>query len=99
MERLLIVGCGDIARRAIPLLTDRYEVLALIRDPAQLPPLKRLKVMPLIGDLDRPASLLQLSGAADLVFHFAPPPPSGDSDSRTANLIRALSTGPILPWR
>jgi len=99
MERLLIVGCGDIARRAIPLLAGRYEVQALTRDPAQRPALKRLAVTPLIGDLDRPASLLKLAGSADIVLHFAPPPPSGDADSRTANLIRALSRGPILPWR
>jgi nucleoside-diphosphate-sugar epimerase len=99
MERLLIVGCGDIARRAIPLLTSRYHVQALIRGPAQRTSLKRLKVAPVIGDLDRPASLLKLAGAADIVLHFAPPPQSGSVDSCTANLIRALSVGPILPWR
>jgi nucleoside-diphosphate-sugar epimerase len=99
MERLLIVGCGDVARRAIPLLTGRYQVQALIRDPAQRASLRRLKVAPVIGDLDRLASLRKLAGAAGIVLHFAPPPQSGSIDSRTANLIRALSVGPILPWR
>src|ERR1700690_4095004 len=99
MERLLIVGCGDIARRAIPLLTARYQVLALTRDPAQRTALKRLDVTPLIGDLDRSASLRKLAGAADVVLHFAPPPQSGGSDPRTTHLIRALSAAAILPWR
>jgi nucleoside-diphosphate-sugar epimerase len=99
MERLLIVGCGDIARRVIPLLADRYRVQALIRDPVQRQPLKRLHVTPVAGDLDRPHSLLKLGGAADIVLHLAPPPPSGTSDTRTANLIRALSGAAILPWR
>jgi nucleoside-diphosphate-sugar epimerase len=103
MQRLLIVGCGDIARRAIPLLIDRYELLALIRDPAQRAVLKRLGVAPVTGDLDRPVSLAKLGGTANIVLHCAPPPKSGEMDNcrdtRTANLIRALSMAAILPWR
>jgi nucleoside-diphosphate-sugar epimerase len=99
MERLLIVGCGDIARRVIPLLSGRYRVQALIRDPAQRLPLIRLGVTPIAGDLDQPHNLRKLSGAADVVLHFAPPPQSGATDTRTANLIRALSSAAILPWR
>ncbi len=98
MERLLIVGCGDIARRAIPLLTRRYEVHALIRNADQRSALKRLGVTPLAGDLDKPWSLAKLGGLADLVLHFAPPPAAGNTDTRTANLLRALSHAAILPW-
>jgi nucleoside-diphosphate-sugar epimerase len=99
MERLLIVGCGDIARRVIPLLINRFEVQALIRDAARRHELRRLGGLPLIGDLDRPHSLVKLGGSADIVLHCAPPPASGVTDPRTANLIRALSRAPILPWR
>jgi nucleoside-diphosphate-sugar epimerase len=98
MERLLIVGCGDIARRVIPLLDGRFEVQALIRDAAQSSELRRLGVLPLIGDLDRPHSLVKLGGSADIVLHCAPPPASGTADPRTVNLIRALSRAHILPW-
>lgn len=98
MERLLIVGCGDIARRVIPLLGDRFDVRALIRSTAQRSRLTRLSVLPLIGDLDQPHSLVKLGGNADIVLHCAPPPASGITDPRTANLIRALSRAPILPW-
>src|SRR5580658_2434828 len=99
MERLLIVGRGDIARRVIPLLDDRFDVRALIRDTSRRSRLRRLDVLPLAGDLDRPESLIKLAGSADVVLHCAPPPAVGTTDPRTANLIRALSRAPILPWR
>ena len=99
MQRLFIVGCGDIAQRAIPLLTGRFQVFALIRNTAQRARLRQLGVTPVIGDLDRPHSLVKLRGIADIVLHCAPPPDSGDQDVRTANLLRALSRASILPWR
>jgi nucleoside-diphosphate-sugar epimerase len=98
MQRLLIVGCGDIARRVLLLLGDRFDVQALIRNPAQRAELRRLGVLPLVGDLDRPHSLVKLGGSADIVLHCAPPPVSGITDPRTANLVRALSRASILPW-
>jgi len=52
MERLLIIGPGDVARRALPELAVRYAATALVRgDPAGL------GVATVGGDLDRPASL------------------------------------------
>jgi hypothetical protein len=33
MKRLLIIGCGDVALRAIPLLKQCYQVFALVRIP------------------------------------------------------------------
>ncbi len=93
MERLLIIGCGDIALRAIPRLTPRYRVFALVRNPARRTALRALAVTPLAGDLDGRASLARLAGLADAVLHFAPPPDSGLRDTRTANLLAALSRG------
>jgi hypothetical protein len=36
MRRLLIIGCGDVMRRALPQLVRRWRVMALVRrrDPA-----------------------------------------------------------------
>ena len=48
-------------------------------------------VTPLVGDLDRPASLRRLAGLADGVLHLAPPPGEGERDSRTHHLLAALS--------
>ena len=98
MKRLLIIGCGDIARRTAPLLSDRYRIFALVRRPEHCPALRKLGIVPILGDLDDYKSLTRLSGLADAVLHFAPPPALGDTDSRTRNLLRALSQG-HLPQR
>ena len=76
LQRLLIVGCGDVALRALPRLTRRYRVYALLRAPdaTLLERLRRLGVTPLSGDLDQPLSLRRLAGLADAVLHCAPPP-------------------------
>ena len=83
MKRLMIAGFGDVARRALPRLEDRFEVLRIARRYG--------------FDLDRPESLA-LEGAHAL-FHCAPPPGAGESDTRTANLLAALEKGRILPAR
>ena len=98
MKRLLIIGCGDVAMRTIPLLVRRYRVFALLRNPAYSGAVRALGVMPLLGDLDDRASLARIAGIADAVLHFAPPPSSGAHDTRTRNLLSALSRG-ILPQR
>jgi nucleoside-diphosphate-sugar epimerase len=93
MRRLLIVGCGDVALRAIPFLKKSYQVFALVRDPAKRKRLSALGVRPLIGDLDDRASLARIAGVADAVLHFAPPPNEGMGDPRTRNLLSVLSLG------
>jgi len=94
MKRLLIVGCGDIALRALPQLTRKYRVFGLARNTEQADRVAALGAIPLSGDLDNPAALQALAGAADLVLHLAPPGESGERDERTANLIAAFSPGP-----
>jgi nucleoside-diphosphate-sugar epimerase len=83
MERLLIAGFGDIARRALPALERCFEPALLSRRHG--------------FDLDRPGTLAL--PAADALLHCAPPPAGGTSDSRTANLLAALEKGGILPKR
>ncbi len=97
MKRILIVGCGDIARRIIPLLNTRYRVFALVRNPDYCAGLRELGAVPLIGDLDKRASLSRIAGLVDTVLHLAPPAASG-LDRRTRNLLSALSSG-VLPER
>ncbi len=97
MKRLLIVGCGDIARRLIPLLQGRYRIYALSRTPQHLAPLRSLGVTAVRGDLDAPDTLGALAGLAHDVVHLAPPPDRGARDTRTAHLIAALAKGTSLP--
>ena len=93
MRRLLIVGCGDVALRAIPLLKESYRVYALVRDPAKRARLHALGVSPLLGDLDDRSSLAHVAGLADAVLHLAPPPENGMRDTRTRNLLSVLAKG------
>jgi len=95
MDRLLIVGCGDIARRALPLLAARYELAALARDPASLPGGLRA----IQADLDRLETLVWRGFSADCVLHLAPPGETGAADQRARNLIAALSEGRMVPRR
>ena len=97
MRRLLIIGCGDVMRRTLPLLLRRWRVVALVR--RRDPQLAALGVAQIEGDLDRPASLARLAGIADAVIHSAPPPPQGSDDPRTRNLVAALQRGKSLPRR
>jgi len=94
MNRLLIVGCGDVALRALPRLTRKYQVFGLVRSAGQAGRIAALGATPLAGDLDDPATLQALTGSADLVLHLAPPGEHGEQDQRSANLISALSPRP-----
>lgn len=99
MQRLLIIGCGDIALRAAHLLVPRYRVFGLSRSPQRHPLLRSRGITPIAGDLDIPSSLSRLAGLAHTVLHFAPPQNFGSRDRRTANLLGALAKCRMLPHR
>ena len=89
--RLLIVGCGDVGLRVVKLLRGRYRIVAFTSSPERLADLRAAGALPLLGDLDQPATLGRLAGLADAVLHLAPPPSGGDTDPRTAHLLQALA--------
>ncbi|HEX5127298.1 MAG TPA: NAD-dependent epimerase/dehydratase family protein [Rhodocyclaceae bacterium] len=101
MKRILIVGCGDIARRALPWLIQRCRVYALVRRAETADEIRALGAIPMRADLDDFRSLRRIAGLADAVLHFAPPPNSGsepnDDDPRTRNLLAALASRGSLP--
>lgn len=99
MQTLLIVGCGDVARRTLPFLLGRYRVVALLRDRAQAAFWRDKGALPVIADLDRPVSLRRLAGLADIVLHFAPPSEHGTEDARMRRLLSSLCRGKSLPQR
>src|SRR5438045_9353617 len=83
MQRLLVVGYGDIARRAAALLAPRFSISGLSRHAGL--------------DLDHCVTLTL--GAADALLHCAPPPPHGEADPRTGHLLSALNEQHIAPKR
>jgi len=88
---LLIVGCGDVGSRVLKLLQGRWRTLVLTSSPQRISTLRAWGAVPLLGNLDQPATLGRLGGLADAVLHLAPPPPSGESDPRTRALLNALA--------
>jgi nucleoside-diphosphate-sugar epimerase len=88
---LLVVGCGDIGLRVVRALQPRLRVLALTTSAARVPALRAAGVVPLVGDLDRPATLQRLAGLADALLHLAPPRSAGATDPRTRQLLAALA--------
>lgn len=91
--RLLVVGCGDVGLRVLRQLGGRMQVLALTSNASRVPALRATGAVPLVGDLDVPASLRRLAGLATRVLHLAPPPSgeaAGARDGRTLALAHAL---------
>ena len=99
MWRILIIGPGDVALRLVPQLTNKFRVYALIRRSESAAQLRALGVTPISGDLDDRRSLKRIGGIADVVLHFAPPPASGKTDTRTQRLIAALDSCGSVPRR
>jgi nucleoside-diphosphate-sugar epimerase len=99
MKTVLIVGCGDVAQRALPWLVDRFRVIAMIRDEGQRVALRKRGVRTIMADLDDRTSLQRIAGLADFVIHTAPPPAIGTTDTRTRHLLAALALGGCRPRR
>jgi nucleoside-diphosphate-sugar epimerase len=99
VQKILIVGSGDVARRILPRLAGRFRVFALLRDATRAAAWRAGGATPVIADLDDRASLARIAGLADLVLHLAPPPGDGTTDRRTRNLLAALGRGKSLPRR
>jgi nucleoside-diphosphate-sugar epimerase len=85
-----MVGCGDIGTRVASQLVARTRVIALTSSATRLPDLRSQGMLPLLGNLDRTATLSRLAGVAHRVVYLAPPPSEGWGDPRVVALLRAL---------
>ena len=97
VQKILIVGSGDVARRILPALLPNYRVLAVLRDPERAAMWRQAGAIPVICDLDDRNSLQRLAGLAEIILHLAPPPGEGRRDTRTRRLLAALARGESLP--
>lgn len=91
MNRVLIVGCGDIGRR----LARRWgeegvPVSALARSSRSARRLEELRIAPIPGDLDEPETLAGLPTKGALTYYLAPPPGGGDSDPRVKAFLGSI---------
>lgn len=89
--RLLIIGCGDVGLRIVSRLAARFRLIALTSTPQRVGLLRAAGVVPIVGDLDRAATLARLRGAAPWLLHLAPPGNAGSHDGRTRRLAARLA--------
>jgi len=97
VQKILIVGSGDVARRILSQLAPRARVYALLRNAGKATEWREAGATPVMADLDDRRSLQRLAGLADVILHLAPPPGDGSFDRRTRNLLAALGKGKSLP--
>ncbi|WP_414691320.1 SDR family oxidoreductase [Noviherbaspirillum sp.] len=90
LPRVLIVGCGDVGMRLLPLLRGRFRIFAVTSQESRRDELRAAGAVPVIADLDQPASLARLARLASCVVHLAPPQSEGMKDRRTRNLTAIL---------
>jgi nucleoside-diphosphate-sugar epimerase len=88
--RLLILGCGDVGMRLLPLVRDRFRVFAVTSQEVRRAELRAAGAVPIIADLDQPATLARLARLAPNVVHLVPPQSEGPTDRRTRKLIAIL---------
>lgn len=89
--RILIVGCGDVGLRLIPLLRQRFKIYALTSSPERLEELRARGICPIYGNLDEPESLIRIAAIApEIIVHLAPPQNMGAEDLRARHLLAAL---------
>ena len=96
--RLLILGCGDVGMRLLPLLRERFRVFAVTSQPQRRAELRAAGAVPIVADLDHADSLARLARLANVIVHLAPPQSSGDQDRRTRRLCAILPEGAQLVY-
>lgn len=88
--RLLILGCGDVGMRLLPLLVPHFRVFAQTRSNSTHERIRSLGAIPMQADFDQKATLARLSGLTTHIIHLAPPQGEGLQDRRTRNLLAIL---------
>ncbi|WP_256079850.1 SDR family oxidoreductase [Massilia sp. YIM B04103] len=96
LPRLLILGCGDVGMRLLPLLRQRYRVFAVTSQPERCAALRAAGAVPIVADLDQPATLRRLAGLAPRIVHLAPPQTEGKLDRRTRHLAAVLPAAQLV---
>ncbi|WP_229723935.1 SDR family oxidoreductase [Oxalicibacterium solurbis] len=96
--RLLVLGCGDVGMRLLPLLRDKFRIFAVTTQEERRQALRDAGAIPVIADLDRPATLARIARLAQTIVHLAPPQSDGDVDRRTRNLVAILPDGARLVY-
>ncbi|MDA8121044.1 MAG: SDR family oxidoreductase [Deltaproteobacteria bacterium] len=94
MIGILIIGCGDIGCRVAKLWQEEgASVSAMARSSRSARRLEPLGILPVGGDLDDPASLRGLPVNGSILYYLAPPPDTGETDTRMRAFLASLPPG------
>lgn len=94
MERVFIVGCGDIGKRVARLaMAEGAAVTALVRSEENAARLNALGIATVEGHLDDPESLEGLPTRGAVLFYFAPPTGGGNVESRVRAFCTSMRPG------
>jgi nucleoside-diphosphate-sugar epimerase len=101
---VFIVGCGYVGQSFgiqssgyfLPLLGKNFHLLGLVRSTQHVQALRAARIEPIVLDLDK-LTRKELSPTwcrGSLMFYFAPPPASGESDTRLHRFLNLLPERP-----
>lgn len=88
--RLLILGCGDVGMRLLPLLRHRFRIFAVTTSSAHHDAVRAAGAIPLVANLDQAPTLKRLARLTQNIIHLVPPQSDGSVDRRTRNLTAIL---------
>ena len=99
MDKFWIIGCGDIGRRVAIKIKDLYQnkpfktsTLIATEESKQTNQLLGLHARQ--HDLDSTLALCHSEFENSKVFYFAPPPKTGDCDTRLSNFLEQVTNAP-----
>ncbi len=94
MDKVLIVGCGDIGRRVGGLFRERgAAVSGLVRSKESAERVQQAGIAPIVADLNMTSALTELPTRGALVFYFAPPPGGGITDPKVRKFCDSITAG------
>ena len=73
----MILGCGDIGMRLLPLVRDRFRVFAVTSDATRREELRAAGATPLVANMDDRLSLAHIGKLAQFIVHMVPPQTEG----------------------
>lgn len=99
MKNIWIIGCGDIGRRVAKRINALYQgqvyrINALVSSEASAAEGLALGINTLIHDLDSDAALPVSEFQNAELYYFAPPPSSGEQDTRLQTVLTQLGDLP-----
>jgi nucleoside-diphosphate-sugar epimerase len=98
-SHVVIIGCGYIGRQlAEKYRQDQIAVTGVVRSAESAESLQKLGIESRVIDLSSPVET-DINFQDSLLFHFAPPPSSGTSDTNTRHLLQAFTGSGQMPQR